>query len=266
MPRPHAYFSSRGVALPPLRRVWNAVSPWLTTMTILLFWQVSSDLSSKPSLFSSPTAVISAWFDLAQEGILWPSIGASLVRVCSGVALGIAFAVPCGLVAGASHIGYAVIDKPVHMLRAIPFPALSPLLIIALGIGEGMKITLIAIGVFSLIYVNLRDGVRNLDPKLLELAQAYHMPRRTILTRIMFMGALPSFMTGLRFAIAVAWIALVTCETVNSSTGIGYILSRSQQFSRTDQMMLCVVLYALLGLASEGLVKLLERCVISWRR
>ena len=83
--------------------------------------------------------------------------------------------------------------------------------------------------------------------------------------RILFRGALPSFMTGLRFAITVAWIALVTCETVNSTVGIGYILSRSQQFVRTDQMVLCVVLYALLGLGSEALVGVLERMLTPWR-
>ena len=67
-------------------------------------------------------------------------------------------------------------DKPIHMLRAVPFPALSPLLIVLLGIGETMKVALIAIGAFALIYVNVRDGVRGIDPKLLELAQAYHLP------------------------------------------------------------------------------------------
>ncbi|MEF2736860.1 MAG: ABC transporter permease subunit, partial [Bifidobacterium choerinum] len=112
---------------------------------------------------------------------------------------------------------------------------------------------------FALVYVNVRDGVRAIDPRLLELARAYRMPRHVVFTKILLRGVLPQFMTGLRFAITVSWIALVTCETVNSSAGIGYLLARAQQFFRTDQMVLCIVLYAALGLLSEWVVGALER-------
>ena len=105
-----------------------------------------------------------------------------------------------------------------------------------------MKIGLITVGVFGLVYVNLRDGVRNLDPRLFELAKVYHFSRATLFLRVLLPGALPGFMTGLRFALTVAWIALVTCETVNSSTGIGYM-----------------------GLLSETIVTLLERAALPWR-
>ena len=100
-----------------------------------------------------------------------------------------------------------------------------------------MKIGLITVGVFGLVYVNLRDGVRNLDPRLFELAKVYHFSRATLFLRVLLPGALPGFMTGLRFALTVAWIALVTCETVNSST----------------------------GLLSETIVTLLERAALPWR-
>ncbi|OZG62419.1 binding-protein-dependent transport systems inner membrane component [Bifidobacterium lemurum] len=239
---------------------------WLSTVALLLWWFLAtlSPADSRP--LPSPLEVWQAGAQLVEQGMLLPSIGVSLARVLGGLALGLALAVPAGLVAGASRLGLTLIDKPIHMMRAIPFPALAPLFIVWFGIDETMKIALIAVGVFGLIYVNLRDGVRGVDPHLLELAQAYRLDRGTVLWRILFRGALPNFMTGLRFALTVAWIALVTCETVNSSIGLGYILSRSQQFSRTDQMVLCVVLYAALGLASEALVGVLERAVTPWKQ
>lgn len=249
-------------------RALKAMTPlagWLSTLALLLWWYLATLSPADTRPLPSPLEVVAAWNDLNAEGLLWPSIGMSLVRVLLGLALGIALAVPAAVLTGATRLGFAIIDKPVHMLRAIPFPALSPLLIIWLGIDETMKVALIAVGVFGLIYVNLRDGIRGLDPKLIELARAYHLPRALVFRRILFRGALPSFMTGLRFAITVAWIALVTCETVNSTVGIGYILSRAQQFSRTDQMVLCVVLYAILGLGSEALVGALERALTPWR-
>lgn len=247
-------------------RLLRMTGPWLSTLALCLWWFFAtlSPADSRP--LPSPIEVIKACGDLNAEGLLFPSIGISLARVLLGLVLGIVLAVPIAVIAGASAIGFDLVDKPVHMLRAIPFPALSPVLIIMLGIDESMKIALIAIGVFGLIYVNVRDGIRNLDPKLIELAQAYRLPRPLVLRRILFRGALPSFMTGLRFAITVAWIALVTCETVNSSVGIGYILSRAQQFSRTDQMVLCIVLYAIFGLSSEAIVGMLQHALTPWMR
>ena len=196
---------------------------WASTLLLLLWWYLATLCPADARPLPSPAEVVGAWNDLDAEGLLWPSIGISLLRVASGLALGIILAVPAGLVAGASRVGLAIIDKPIHMLRAVPFPALAPLFIVVFGIGETMKIGLITVGVFGLVYV------------------------------------------GLRFALTVAWIALVTCETVNSSTGIGYMLSRSQQFSRTDQTVLCIVLYAILGLLSETIVTLLERAALPWR-
>lgn len=249
----------------PVIRLAKALLPWISTLALLLWWFLATRSPAGSRPLPSPGEVLAALGDLNAEGILWPSIGVSLGRVAAGLALGLVFAVPLGVLAGASRLGLTLVDKPVHMLRAIPFPALAPLLIVWLGIDETMKIVLIAVGVFGLIYVNLRDAVRGLDPRLIELAKAYRLTRGTLFRRILLPGALPGFMTGLRFALTVAWIALVTCETVNAQTGVGYLLARSQQFYRTDQMMLCIVLYAMLGLACEALVGAVERALIPWR-
>ena len=257
-------------AMPGQRRNLSAhlarmLLPWATTALALLAWYLATTTRGAPGFFPSPAQVLTAAGDLNTEGLLWPSIAVSLARVGVGILIGIAVAIPTGILAGATSLGYLIVDKPAHMLRAIPFNALSPLLIIAIGIGEGMKVTLIAIGVFGPLYINLRDGVRNIDPRLIEFSRAYKLTRRTVFTQILLKATLPAFMTGLRFALTVAWIALVTCETVNSSTGLGYILARSQQFSRTDQMVLCVVLYALLGLLTETIVRGIEKIAIPWK-
>lgn len=261
-----------GDALIPMTATWNpgrrmpaawALS-WLSTVLLLLWWWATTRGPQASRALPSPAEVVGAWRALDAEGILWPSIAASLARAGVGLLLGTATAIPLGIVAGSSALGLSLVDRPIHMLRAIPFPALSPLFIIWFGIGETMKVLLIAVGAFGLVYVNLRDGVRAIDPGLLELAVVHRVPRRTIVLRILLPGAIPHLMTGLRFAVTVSWIGLVTCETVNSTTGIGYILSRSEQFSRMDDMVLCVVLYAVLGVLSEAAVGALERMVTPW--
>lgn len=241
------------------RRAVHIGAAWASTLALFALWALCTRSPAGTRALPSPAEVAAAFVTMCDEGVLWPSVRVSVLRVLTGLAVGVALAVPAGVVSGASRLGGALIDKPVHMLRAIPFPALAPLLIVMLGIGEAMKIALIATGAFALVYVNVRDGVRAIDPGLLELARAYRMPRRAVFTKILMRGVLPQFMTGLRFAITVSWIALVTCETVNSSAGIGYLLARAQQFFRTDQMVLCIVLYAALGLLSEWIVGALER-------
>jgi sulfonate transport system permease protein len=209
--------------------------------------------------------IIAALFELAHNGILWDSILTSLARVAWGLLIGLGLGVPLGLASGAARIAELVFDKPVQMLRAVPFNALTPLLIIFLGVGEAMKISLIVIGVFVPIYLNTRAGVLHFDAKLLELVRVYKMPKRTVAWQVLFKGVLPSILTGLRFALAIAWIALVTCEKVNAGSGIGYMLSRAQDFSRIDQQVVCILLYAALGLLTDGLVRLLEAGATRWK-
>ncbi|EFA23501.1 ABC transporter, permease protein [Bifidobacterium gallicum DSM 20093 = LMG 11596] len=212
-----------------------------------------------------PLQMAHAFTRLVSSGILLPAMGASVLRVLMGLLLGIAVAVPFAVATGMSRWGRRVLDPPIHMLRAIPFPALAPILIMLIGIDEGMKVVLIAIGAFALIYVNVRDAIAGIDPKLIEVAHTYGLPRRTVIGRIIIPGTLPGFMTGLRFATTVAWIALVTCETINCQQGLGYVLSRAQQFSRMDEMAVCILIYALLGLACEAIVTFAERVVLVWR-
>lgn len=181
-----------------------------------------------------------AALELAQSGLLARSLLVSLGRVAWGLLFGLALGIPLGLASGASRIAELVFDRPLQMLRAVPFNALTPLLIIAFGVGEPMKVSLIVIGVFVPVYLNTRAGALAFDQKLLELARAYGMPRGVVAGELFFKGVLPSILTGLRFALAIAWIALVTCEQVNAQAGIGYMLSRAQAFSRIDQQIVCI--------------------------
>jgi sulfonate transport system permease protein len=204
--------------------------------------------------------------ELARTGLLWDSLSTSLGRVTRGLAIGLALGVPAGLFSGVSKGVEFVLDRPIQALRAIPFNALTPLLLIFFGVGESMKISLIVIGVFVPIYLNTRAGVVHFDKILLELVSVYYIPKTVIAWEVLFKGVLPSILTGLRFAFAIAWIVLVVCETVNGKTGIGYMLYRAQSFSRIDQQFVCIILYAVLGLLTDGIVRFLENAATRWKR
>jgi sulfonate transport system permease protein len=126
-------------------------------------------------------------------------------------------------------------------------------------------VILIAVASAVPMYINTFAGVRNVDRKLVEVAQLYRLGGLRTAQAVLIPGALPPVLTGLRFALGKSWIAVIIAETVNSSAGIGFVLVNAQQFIQTDVVVLCIAVYALLGLLTDWLVRVLERALLSWR-
>ena len=236
-------------------------------VALIIIWQLASTagLLTRETL-ASPADVFDAGRHLLDDGQLIPSILVSLRRVVIGLAIGITAGTVLGLVAGLSPVGEELVDAPLQMLRALPFLGLLPLLIVWLGIGEGIKIGLVAIGVVFPIYLNLHKGIRGVDPRFAELSRACGVGRWGVIRKIVLPGALPSFLVGLRFSLGIAWLSLVVAETVNADQGIGYLISQGEQYLQTNVIVLGLVIYALLGLAMEGIVRLIEWRALPWRR
>jgi sulfonate transport system permease protein len=234
---------------------------------LIAAWQVAASAHwVDRNTLASPQQVWNAGWASWTSGQLGPSILISLRRILIGLAIGGSIGVVLGLFAGLSRIGEELVDAPMQMLRSLPFLGLIPLLIVWLGIGEQLKVGLVVIGVIYPIYINLYKGIRAIDPRFGELARACGVSRREVFTKIVLPGAMPSFLIGLRFSLGIAWLALVISETVNADKGIGYLISQAQQYLQTDVIVLGLALYALLGLILEGVVRLLERYLLRWRR
>jgi sulfonate transport system permease protein len=236
-------------------------------LLLLLLWQIASwagwiDIST----LASPVQVWHAFTESWSDGTLWPSILTSLRRVVIGLAIGVGAGTVLGLVAGLSRTGEELVDAPLQMLRALPFLGMMPLLIVWLGIGEGVKIGLVVVGVIFPVYLNLHKGIRGVDPRYGELSRACGVGRWGVIRKVILPGALPAFLVGLRFALGIAWLSLVISETVNADQGIGYLISQGEQYLETDVIVMGLVLYAILGLLMEGLVRLIEWRTLPWRR
>jgi sulfonate transport system permease protein len=144
--------------------------------------------------------------------------------------------------------------------------ALLPLVIVWMGIGEPAKIFLIAVGTAFPIYMNTFSAIRGVDDKLVEAGRAFGLGRLGLIRRVIIPGAVPGFLVGLRWSWGVAWLLLIFAEQVNASRGIGYLMTQAQSWNRTDMIIMGVVVYGLLGLLGDGLVRLLEATLLSWRR
>jgi sulfonate transport system permease protein len=254
--------------LAPLRRALPMILRRAAVPILLVvLWQVASWAGwIDGSTLASPIEVWHAFTRSWSSGELWPSIVTSLRRVVIGLAIGVSAGTVLGLVAGLSRIGEELVDAPLQMLRALPFLGLMPLLIVWLGIGEGVKIGLIVIGVVFPIYLNLHKGIRSVDPRYAELSRACGVGRWGVIRKVILPGALPAFLIGLRFALGIAWLSLVIGETVNADKGVGYLIMQGQQYLETDVIVMGLVIYAILGLLMEGLVRLIEWRALPWRR
>jgi sulfonate transport system permease protein len=230
------------------------------------WWAVTGlGLVSERSL-ASPVAVVDACRELLHSGDLTRGLGASLYRVGMGLAVGVAVGLVLAVVAGFFRAASDVVDSAMNFLRTIPVIALVPLIILWIGIGENAKIFLIAVGVAFPVYMNTFAAIRGVDARLVEAGQTFGLGRFGLIRHVIVPGAAPGFLVGLRWALGVAWLLLVFAEQVNTDSGIGYLLTQAQSWNRTDIIVLCLVIYGLLGLVSDGLVRLLERTLLSWRR
>lgn len=220
----------------------------------------------EPSVLAPPSQVWRTFVQLAGSGEILYHVGISLQRVLLGLAIGGSIAVVLGVFAGLSKLGEETIDPPLQMIRAMPSLGTAPLLVIWLGIDEGVKVGLVAIGIVFPLYVNIYKGIRGIDRRFAELARACNASRQEVLRRIVLPGALPSALVGLRLALGIAWLSLVVGEAINAQGGIGYLVSQGRSGLQTDWIILGLVLYAALGLAMEGLVRLIEWRALPWKR
>jgi sulfonate transport system permease protein len=219
-----------------------------------------------PRTLSEPWVVVETADDLIESGRLQDALQTSAVRAFSGLGLGIAAGTLLALVAGLSRLGESVIDGPIQIKRSIPTLALIPLLILWLGIGEEMKILTIALAVMIPVYIHTHNGLRSIDGRYAELAETVDVGRLEFIRTVVLPGAMPGFLLGLRFAVTTALLSLVVVEQFNTTSGIGHLITLAQGYGQTDVIVVGLVVYALLGLAADGAVRLLERKALTWRR
>ncbi len=238
---------------------------WTAPVLLIVAWEILAQTGwLSPQVLPAPSKVIRTAFKLITSGSLLADLGTSLLRAVAGFMIGGSIGFALGTLVGFSRLAEALIDRSVQMIRAIPFLALLPLVIVWFGVGEAEKIFLVSLGVAFPIYINTTLGIRQVDPKLLELGRVQGLGTWQLIRRIILPGALPSVLTGVRYSLATAWLALVVAETIGAQSGIGFLAMDAREFLRTDVIVLTIVIYALIGVAADTIARLLERRLLAW--
>ncbi|RMB79681.1 ABC transporter permease [Streptomyces shenzhenensis] len=233
---------------------------------LLALWQLLSITGVLTSdVLASPGRIARIGGDLVADGSLASAMGASLQRVAAGLLLGTLIGTGLALVSGLFRVGEDLVDAPVQMLRTVPFVGLIPLFIIWFGIGEAPKVAIITLGVTFPLYLNVYAGIRGVDAQLIEAGESLGLSRWGLVRHVVLPGALPGALTGLRYSLGIAWLALVFAEQVNADSGIGFLMVQARDFLRTDVIVVCLIVYAFLGLLADFVVRSLERLLLQWR-
>src|ERR1700677_3621566 len=248
-----------------LRSLTRTALPWTVPVGMLLLWQAASHyqwLSSR--IVPTPVDVFRAGVRTAASGELLRHIGVSTARAAAGFLLGGSIGFVFGLLNGVSDTAARLLNSTFQMIRNVPHLALIPLFILWFGIDDRAKLYLVALGVFFPIYLNTYHGARTVDAGLIEMGRVYGLSRAEIFRHVVFPGALPSILVGVRFALGITWLTLVVAETISASSGIGYMTMNAREFLQTDVVLVGVLLYALLGKLADVMARALERWCIAW--
>ena len=246
-----------------VERVGRPVLGWAVFAAAVGIWEV---LAQSEGSFLVPTA--SAVADRAWH--VWPTsefvsnVEASVSRFAAGYAIGALVGVAVGVSMGSSRRVRQALEPLVELLRATPAIALVPALIVILGAGDRMRITVIAFGVVFPVLVNSMDGVRAASPELRETASLFRMGRAERMLRVDLPAALPSIFAGLRVAVSIGLVMVVVSEFVGGGDGLGhYILVEQSQFD-IPAMYAGILFLGLLGFVLNRVFVLVERRALSW--
>lgn len=235
-------------------------------LLLLALWQAAA-LSGvvSPYLLPSPGQVLHSGMILAQNGVLARHLASSFLRIAMGFSLSVMLAFLC---AGAlSH--WPLLDRLLSgsfsFLRMTPPLALTPLLILWLGIGDATQVTVILLASFFPIYLNTRTGLNSLNDSFRELAESLHLSQTRKVLFFLIPAAAPSILAGLRLGFGYSWRALIAAELIAASSGLGYMIMNAEQMQRADEVLVGILIIGVLGWLLDSLFTFLVSALLSRR-
>jgi ABC-type nitrate/sulfonate/bicarbonate transport system permease component len=236
----------------------------LVSLVIFLgIWQLGA-MNTDPVLFTSPAKVALAAVDMIRSGELWAGLAPSLLVLVMGLTLAIIFGTLLGLALARFRILDVGLTVYITFLYSIPSVALVPLIVLWAGYETTAKVIILFLFAFFPMVINTYQGVKSVDPKLLEVGRAFRCSERQLWTNIVLPGALPFIVTGIRLAVGRGMIGMVLADLYTAISGIGYLIVRAASTFQVDKMFVPIVTLGLLGVTLTALLRFVEVHVAPW--
>ncbi|TFY97439.1 ABC transporter permease [Ramlibacter rhizophilus] len=220
--------------------------------------------SVNAAIVPPPSVVIAKLGGILTGGDFAQPLAETLYLLFASYAIGCALAVGLGLLMGRYAFVHGLFEPLVEFLRPLPKPALLPPLILFLGLGDAMKMTAVALGVFFPVLINTVQGVRGTDPVLLDVARTFgHKPTAAVF-KVVLPSALPLILAGMRVSLGLGLVLVIVAEMMAGTGGIGFLVIDMQRSFRSADMYAWIVILAVLGYGLNALFVRLERRLIHW--
>ena len=244
----------------------NSAPSIIVLATLVAAWWATVVLT-KSVIFPTPWQVVTGTLELARDGTLWMHIGASLFRVAAGFGLAVLVAVPLGLWMGRVHGAFITLNPLFQILRPISPIAWIPIAILWFGVGNASPIYLIFIASVFPMIVQTTVGVHTIEKRYLRAAENFGVARKKLFLQVVFPATLPQIITGMRIGLGVAWLVVVAAEMIALRSGLGYMIIDSRNAgNRYDLVIAGMIIIGLIGLALDGIMRLLEGMkIVRWR-
>lgn len=243
----------------------GAVLEVLVPLGLLVLWGVWS-ASSDTFYYPPLTEILETFMDTWVFERVMSDVVPSVLRLGVGYAIAVVVAIAVGIPLGLNATARRAASPIVEFLRAIPPPALLPLAIVVVGVGNLMKVLIIAFVCLWPVLLNTIDGIRGIEPTLNDTARVYGVRGLTRLRLITLPAAAPQIFAGMRTSLSLAVILMVISEMVASTNGIGFFVLQSQREFAIPEMWSGIVLLGILGYVLNVLFVLVERRVLAWHR
>ncbi|WP_353656076.1 ABC transporter permease [Acinetobacter nosocomialis] len=237
---------------------------WIVPLCLFLLWWVASNEQWMPAqILPTPKDTWHSFVEIASQD-LWSQLAISLERFGLGLLSGVIGGVFLGVLLGYSRVAEQYLSATFYALVIIPTLAWLPLLMIWLGIENSLKIFIIFKATMVPIALHTQAGVRDIQPKLKEMAAILQFNRLTLLTKLVLPATLPYFFTGLRLAVAAGWTSLIAVELLASSEGIGYLMVTGRQLFQLDIVFVTIFVIASVGIIFDFILHRIERKFVFW--
>ena len=244
----------------------SSVRRGLALVLLLILWELLSRVGwLDPFYLPPPSTVAQVMFTLADDGELWPHLGATAIAAFAGLLVGLVLGIGLGFAAALSPLLAELLEPVMILLNAIPRVILAPLFVIWLGIGLASKLALATILVAVLIFFSVYNGIKEVDQRLVERVRTLGGGRRTLVREVYVPSVTAWVMGNFKVAVGFAFTGAVVGEFVASSRGLGYLLQFAQSTynaALTIALILVIMAFVLLLFA---LSERLERRLLSWR-
>lgn len=239
---------------------------FLIPITLLVLWEILSNVGFfAPNLLPAPSIIFSTIWEMGSTGELWQHIGITLYRMLFGFLIGTLVATALGALTGSVRVARDLLDPLLQGLRSIPSLAWVPLFILWMGIHEAPKITLIAVGVFFPVYLNLMSGIQAVDRKLVEVGKIYRLNSWQLVYRVFLPSTLPAYIVGLRSGLGLGWMFVVAAELMGASQGLGFLLVDGQTTGRPALTLASILLFAILGKVTDTIIAFASHYLLHWQ-